>query len=126
MYCETMLASVMTLPSPSVIAGKTRCRHEPVPEIGSHPNWTPRIRASNGPSQKFGIDTPANDAIRAGRGTAPEYDGITEVWFDAADSLLSPATADAAAAARTLIEDEGRMLDLAACSVFVTVEHEIF
>ena len=76
--------------------------------------------------QSHTLETPVNAAIRAGRGTGPEYDGITEVWFDSADSLLGPATAEAAAAARTLIEDEGRMLDLAACSVFVTVEHEIF
>jgi len=76
--------------------------------------------------QSHTLDTPVNAAIRAGRGTGPEYDGITEVWFDDAESLLGPATAEAAAAARQLIEDEGRMLDLAACAVFLTVEHEIF
>jgi uncharacterized protein (TIGR02118 family) len=76
--------------------------------------------------QSHTLDTPANDAIRASRGSGPEYDGITEVWFDDTESLMGPANEAAAAAARTLIEDEGRMLDLAACAVFVTVEHEIF
>ena len=44
--------------------------------------------------QSHTLDTPVNAAIRAGRGTGPEYDGITEVWFDAAESLLGPATAE--------------------------------
>ena len=75
--------------------------------------------------QSHTLDTPANDAIRAGRGSAPAYDGITEVWFDDL-TALGPTTSEAADAARQLLQDEARFIDLAHSSVFLTVEHEIF
>jgi len=76
--------------------------------------------------QSHTLETPINEAIRAGRGTGEAYDGITEVWFDDVESIGGPSTAEAADAARRLFEDEGRILDFAASSVFVTEEHEIF
>ena len=75
--------------------------------------------------QSHTLDTPANDAIRAGRGSAEAYDGITEVWFEDL-SALGATTQEAASAARKLLEDEARFIDLAHSSVFLTVEHEIF
>ena len=75
--------------------------------------------------QSHTLDTPANDAIRAGRGSGPAYDGITEVWFEDL-AALGRTTAEAADAARQLLEDEARFIDLAHSSVFLTVEHEIF
>jgi uncharacterized protein (TIGR02118 family) len=75
--------------------------------------------------QSHTLDTPANDAIRASRGSAAPYDGITEVWFDDLASLAATGE-EALAAARRLLEDEGRFLDLANSSVFLTEEHEIF
>jgi hypothetical protein len=75
--------------------------------------------------QSHSLDTPANDALRKSRGSAEPYDGITEVWFDDLGSLGATGE-DALAAARRLLEDEARFLDLARSSVFLTVEHEIF
>ena len=75
--------------------------------------------------QSHTLDAPANDLIRSSRGSAEPYDGITEVWFDDVGAL--GATSEAAvAAARRLLEDEARFLDLANSSIFLTVEHEIF
>ena len=76
--------------------------------------------------QSHTLDTPANAAIRASRGSGPEYDGITEVWFDDLASMGGSASAEALAAGRKLLEDEGRFIDFATSSVFLTEEHEIF
>lgn len=73
--------------------------------------------------QSHTLDTPANDAVRASRGSAEPYDGITEVWFD---EIAGPSTEAAAAAGRRLLEDESTFIDFARSSVFYTVEHEIF
>ena len=75
--------------------------------------------------QSHTLETPANDALRASRGSAEPYDGITEVWFDDL-SALGATTEAAGAAARRLLEDEARFINLARSSVFLTVEHEIF
>ena len=75
--------------------------------------------------QSHTVETPANDAIRKSRGSAEPYDGITEVWFDDLESLGATGP-EAVAAARRLLEDERSFIDLAASSVFLTEEHEIF
>jgi uncharacterized protein (TIGR02118 family) len=67
-----------------------------------------------------------NDPIRASRGTAEPYDGITEVWFDGVEAMAggdSPAALDAA---RQLLEDEAEFIDFSRSTVFVTEEKEIF
>src|SRR5687768_9111995 len=73
--------------------------------------------------QSHTLDTPANDAVRASRGSAEHYDGITEVRFD---EIAGPSTEAAAAAGRRLLEDEATFIDFARSSVFYTEEHEIF
>ena len=75
--------------------------------------------------QSHTLETPANELIRASRGSAEPYDGITEVWFDDLGSL-GATSEEATAAARRLLEDEARFIDLARSSVFLTAEHEIF
>ena len=75
--------------------------------------------------QSHTLDTPANDAVQASRGTADAFDGITEVWFDSLDAMGST-TEDAATAGRRLLEDESTFIDFANSSVFLTVEHDIF
>ena len=66
------------------------------------------------------------DGVRASRGSGEPYDGITEVWFDSLEEMGAGTTEEAAAAGAALLKDEQRMLDLPNCSVFVTIEHEIF
>jgi uncharacterized protein (TIGR02118 family) len=76
--------------------------------------------------QSHTIDGPATDAVRASRGSAEPYDGITEVWFDDVAGMASSGSEAAAEAGRRLLADEQTFLDLAASSIFLTVEHEIF
>lgn len=73
--------------------------------------------------QSHTLDTPANDAVRASRGTQEPFDGITEVWFE---ELGGPSTEASVAAGRRLLEDEATFIDFAGSSVFYTEEHEIF
>ena len=49
--------------APSVNAGSTRWRHDPVPDTGSQPNFTAKIIARSGPSQKLGIAMPADPRV---------------------------------------------------------------
>jgi len=65
------------------------------------------------------------DALRASRGAAEPYDGITEVWFDSIDSMQAGDEA-ALAAAQQLHEDEAQFIDFARSAVFLTEEHNIF
>ncbi|MBP1685373.1 MAG: EthD family reductase [Deltaproteobacteria bacterium] len=65
------------------------------------------------------------DALRASRGAAEPYDGITEVWFDGVEHLQAT-DQDALFAAQQLYEDEAQFIDFARSAVFLTEEHEIF
>lgn len=67
----------------------------------------------------------ASEALRLSRGAGPAYDGITEVWFESLESLGANDEA-AAEAARKLLEDERRFIDLENSAVFLTEEHTIF
>ncbi len=69
---------------------------------------------------------PESSALRASRGAAEPYDGITEVWFDSLESSGAFEGQAALAAAQKLIEDEAEFLDLERCAVFLTEEKEIF
>ena len=75
--------------------------------------------------QSHTLSGPANDAIRASRGSQEPYDGITEVWFDSLEAM-GGSTEAALAAGQRLLEDERSFIDLPNSSVFLTEEHEIF
>jgi uncharacterized protein (TIGR02118 family) len=75
--------------------------------------------------QSHTVGDEVNDGIRASRGSAEPYDGITEVWFDDLASMGS-STEAGVDAGRRLLEDESTSLDFRRCAVFVTEEHEIF
>jgi uncharacterized protein (TIGR02118 family) len=72
------------------------------------------------------LDDPLQDALRATRGGPEAYDGVAELWWDSrADfeaALADPAARDAA---RALLEDERRFIDLAASPLFVADEHAV-
>lgn len=77
--------------------------------------------------QSHTLETPLNEALRASRGAAPAYDGITEVWWDSTQALEAGlATPEGRDAARALLEDEATFIDFAASSLFLTEEHSIF
>jgi uncharacterized protein (TIGR02118 family) len=98
--------------------------------LESHGPLVRRLRAALPQMRRYvqshTLDSPINDAIRAGRGSGEAFDGITEVWFESLESMGGSSTEEAAEAGRKLLEDEGRFIDFASSSVFVTEEHEIF
>lgn len=68
-----------------------------------------------------------NALLRASRGSAPPFDGITEVWWPSRAALEAGlATPEGQEAGRDLLADETRFIDFAASSLFLTEEHEIF
>jgi uncharacterized protein (TIGR02118 family) len=72
------------------------------------------------------VEHPMQDALRASRGGPEAYDGVAELWWDSVDDLAAaqsdPAGRDAA---RELLEDERRFIDLASSPLFVTDEHVV-
>ena len=55
------------------------------------------------------------------------YDGITEVWWDSLEDLVSGMnTPEGQAALKRLLEDEREFIDLANSFIFLTEEHLIF
>ena len=76
--------------------------------------------------QSHTLAGPANDGLRASRGTLEPYDGITEVWFDSLEAMGGGTGEAGRAAGQRLLEDEGEFIDFAHSSVFVTEEKEIF
>jgi uncharacterized protein (TIGR02118 family) len=76
--------------------------------------------------QSHTVDTPANAVLQASRQTEGPYDGVAELWWDSVEAIAAAtATPEGQEAARRLLEDEARFIDLATASIFLTEEHEI-
>ena len=72
------------------------------------------------------LDHPANEVLRAGREAAEPYDGVAELWWESAEDLgTSAATDEGRRAARELLEDERKFIDLKRSSLWLGEEHEI-
>jgi len=68
----------------------------------------------------------AHAALRESRGAPEEYDGVAELWWRSAEDLAAAVATEAGRrAARELLEDERRFIDLARSSLSLGVEHEI-
>jgi hypothetical protein len=77
--------------------------------------------------QSHTIDTPLNAAFVESRGMAPFFEGITEVWWESLKELQAAASnPQGMEALQMLAEDEGRFIDHARSTIFMTEEHEIF
>jgi uncharacterized protein (TIGR02118 family) len=77
--------------------------------------------------QSHTVDSPLNRYAQQPRGTKEPYDGITEIWWDSADTLLAAlSTPEGQKANQLLAEDEARFCDLPNSSVFFAEEHTIF
>ena len=69
---------------------------------------------------------PAATALASSRGLATDFDGIAELWFDDEQSIIhSTATPEGRRAARTLLEDEKRFIDLSRSPIWLYREHEV-
>lgn len=68
-----------------------------------------------------------NAAAQQPRGIHEMYDGITEVWWDSAESLAAALqTAEGQESNRLLSEDEARFVDCGRSAIFFSTEHTIF
>jgi uncharacterized protein (TIGR02118 family) len=75
-------------------------------------------------SQRFA--DAALDGGNAVRGGAAIYDGVAELWFDSEESARrSGTTPEERDAARLLLEDEQRFIDLPNSPLFWVREHEV-
>lgn len=77
--------------------------------------------------QSHTVEPELNGLLQASRGMQPPYDGITEVWWDSADTLKAAiATPEGAQAMKDLLDDESTFIEFATSRLFVTEEHSIF
>ena len=72
------------------------------------------------------LEDPVQDTLRASRGGPEAYDGVAELWWDDRDAFAAALAEPAAqAAARELLEDEQRFIDLARSPLFVAEEKPV-
>ena len=71
------------------------------------------------------LDDPINDQLPGARGTMePIYDGVAELWWTNREALVETfGTAAGQAAAKELVEDEGRFIDLAQSPLWFAYEY---
>ena len=73
--------------------------------------------------QSHTIDSPLNDAMRASRGMAPEYDGVAEVWFDSEEELMAAmGSAEMQSFSEALLKDESTFIDHTKSAAFIVRE----
>jgi uncharacterized protein (TIGR02118 family) len=71
-------------------------------------------------------DDPLNGVLRASRGAPEAFDGIAELWWKSREALEAAlATEEGQEAARVLLEDERRFIDLSRSPIWLTEEREI-
>jgi uncharacterized protein (TIGR02118 family) len=72
------------------------------------------------------LDSPFNDALRRSRDASEPYDGIAELWWeDIEDFAGATSTPEGQAAARELLEDERKFIDLGSSTLWVGREHPV-
>jgi len=77
--------------------------------------------------QSHTIEPELNRGLEEGRGLSKAYDGITEVWWDSAETMGKMlSTPEGKQANEALKEDEATFIDLSQSRVFMTEEHVIF
>ena len=72
------------------------------------------------------LDDPLQDALRASRGGPEAFDGVAELWWESrADLAVAIADPAGQQAARELLDDERRFIDLARSPLWIGEEHPI-
>lgn len=76
--------------------------------------------------QTHRLETPLNDVLRASRSALEPFDGVAELWWDDLDALVAATSSpEGSVAARTLLEDEVRFIDLEHSALWLGEEIEI-
>ena len=76
--------------------------------------------------QTHRLETPLNDVLRASRSALEPFDGVAELWWDDLDALVAATSSpEGSVAARTLLEDEARFIDLGHSALWLGEEIEI-
>jgi uncharacterized protein (TIGR02118 family) len=76
--------------------------------------------------QLHALDAAAHGPLRESRGAPEEYDGVAELWWRSAEDLAAAlATEGGRRAARELLDDERRFIDLARSPLTLGAEREI-
>ncbi|MEX0682831.1 MAG: EthD domain-containing protein [Dehalococcoidia bacterium] len=71
-------------------------------------------------------DHPINQAMHASRPGPEPFDGVAELWWDSIDDLAAGgATPEGREAARALLEDEKRFIDLTQSPIWIAEEHAV-
>ncbi len=69
------------------------------------------------------LDHPANSTLQETRGGPESYDGVAELWWDDAESLMRGfSTPEGQAAGRELLEDEHRFIDVGRSPLWIATE----
>jgi uncharacterized protein (TIGR02118 family) len=72
------------------------------------------------------LDSPANEALRRSRNAGEPYDGVAEAWWNSIEDLAAAnASPEGREAARELLEDERKFVDLSRSALWVGEEHPI-
>ena len=72
------------------------------------------------------LDDAINDALQASRGALAAFDGVAEIWWRSRNELETALSTPAAQdAARALLEDERRFIDLARSALWIGEENVV-
>jgi uncharacterized protein (TIGR02118 family) len=76
--------------------------------------------------QVHALGHPLDAALRGSRGAPEGYDGVAELWWDSAEDLAQAASSPAGReAARELLADERRFIDLERSPLWLGEEHVV-
>lgn len=75
--------------------------------------------------QLHSADPAISADIRASRSAPDQFDGVAQLWWDSFDDMASARAEEAAPAARALLEDERRFIDLTKSPLWWGEEHVI-
>ncbi len=71
-------------------------------------------------------DDPVSEALRASRPGPEPYDGVAELWFDSAEDVMAGgATREGRRAARELLADEKRFIDISQSPIWIATENPV-
>ena len=76
--------------------------------------------------QLHSLPSKVSEQIRQTRGGPEDYDGVAQLWWDSLADMALARAEDAGAAARMLLEDERKFIDLARSPLWWGEERVIF